>query len=142
MLLSAVKFLIGGVSALLVWSVGAIDSNSTFTVYNLVLITVLVGGGVTYVLLQVRDYKPNRRLRDDNANLRHDNDDLLARLDTAENEVKDLKKSRDFEQVFAGLLAAIAQSRDATAQENKEVLTAIRDIAEAIRTGDRRTNGS
>lgn len=133
MLLSGVKFLIGGVTALLIWSVGSVNSNNTFTAYNLILIMLLVCGGLTYLVLQVRDFKPNSRLRRDNAELRKDLDDTQRRLDTAEHENTLLKRSRDFEQALAGAIKAIGDSRAEAAAEHTAILSAIHETTEAVR---------
>lgn len=91
----------------------------------------LVGGFVSAVLvwvaLQVRDYKPNRRLRGDNSELRAENDELRRRLDESEARQRELEKSRDFDTSFAVVMKEIAAARAQAAAEHRAILEELQE---------------
>lgn len=91
----------------------------------------LIGGFVSavsiWVVLQVRDYKPNRRLRGDNGELRTENDDLRRRLDDAENERRKLAASRDFDTSLAVVMKELAEARERAAAEHRAILEEIQE---------------
>jgi len=131
MLVTASK-IVGGVGwSSLIFAVG----NEPVNLYNIALLTVLIGGVLAYVVAQVRDYKPNRRLREDNADLRHDIDDLQKRYDDVVTENQRLRHSRDFEQALAAAIQAIGDSRVEILSAIQNQADALHEVANAIREG-------
>ena len=125
MLLVVAKIATAAGSAGLLYGITAPTSDQALSVYNLALLVVLIGGVLAYVIAQVRDYKPNKRLRDDNNDLRNDLDALQKRFDDLQTRFKELaaendklKQSRDFDQAIgelrAELLKAIGDLRKET----------------------------
>jgi C4-dicarboxylate-specific signal transduction histidine kinase len=132
-LLLAIKLVFAGATEALVYS--AAGGGQAFTFYNVLLLAVFVGVAIAYGIGQALDYKPNKRLRQDNADLRRDCDDLQRRVDLLEAENEHLRKSRDFEAALAGALALIGQSREASSHEHGEILDAIHTLTAAIAAG-------
>lgn len=81
------------------------------TLFDYITVAAIVAGAAVYVVMQVRDYRPNKRLRDDLAAAREDNDKLIREVDANRHRIAELEKSRDFELAFKDALAAIHETK-------------------------------
>lgn len=129
MLVPAAKAAIAASASLAV----AVAANDAASVYYIILLVVLVSGAITYIVAQVRDFRPNARLRRDNAELRKDNDDLQRRLDSADSELAKLRKSRDFEKALSSAVGAISDTRSEILHAIEAQASALEKVADAIK---------
>ena len=81
--------------------------------------------GLAYVISLLRDYRPIRALRDENADLRAAFTDLQRKYDDLEGRYKLLEQSRDFHASFEPLTHTIEQARADGTRERAKLLEAL-----------------
>jgi len=87
---------------------------------TVVLLFVALG----YVVSLVRDWRPIRTLRQENADLRAALADLQSKYDDLEKRYATIEKSRDFQSAFEPLARAIDKARTDSSQEHAKLLDA------------------
>ena len=112
-------------------SLSAITASSVHdtgsTLFDYVVIAGIISGALIYVVLQVRDYRPNKRLREDLLDARNVADGLGDDLDAAKQRVSQLERSRDFDSAFQASLQAITEARQHTTEEHGAMLAAFEE---------------
>ena len=99
---------------------------------NLALLVGVVGGILGYLVLQVKDFRPVRQLRQENHELRTQYDDLSQKFDDLKRHYDELEhryvaleKSRDFQASFDLSIRAIDEARASAATEHAGLMTAL-----------------
>lgn len=92
--------------------------------YDYLVVATIVGGALSYVAMQVRDYRPNKRLRDDNGELRHENDRLRSDIDHLKQTNAQLEKSRDFDGAFREVVDLVHAIRRNMVDEHAKIIDA------------------
>lgn len=94
---------------------------------TLLVVAGFLSAVLVWVALQVRDYKPNRRLRADNSELRSENDNLRRLLDDSAAQQRELEKSRDFDKALAVVMKEIAEVRAQATSEHRAILEELQE---------------
>jgi hypothetical protein len=104
--------------------------------FEIVTIATVATGAIVYVVMQIRDYRPNKRLREDLLEARHDNDRLQATVDAQKVRMDELERSRDFETAFKELAEQLRDRAHAAKAERLAISQQLTELLRRSGTGD------
>jgi uncharacterized membrane protein YccC len=110
------------------WLLGVADASKSSDYLNWLIGGTIIAGVLVYAFGQMRDFRPNKRLREDLSDLRRDFDQAIAERDELKAKVGSLEKSRDFDSALSVMRADLAKARAETEAENRAIFDEMRRL--------------